>query len=70
MAGKFTFMKIISSLPLQKWGLRGRKTRQREWISLIDRDVIAVVNLNGGRSLHHTTAPQMRDVIPNRWWEL
>jgi len=31
-----------------------------------DRDVIAVVNLNGRGSLTLSTAPQMRDVIPNR----
>ncbi|MQL55604.1 RNA-guided endonuclease TnpB family protein [Acidianus ambivalens] len=31
-----------------------------------DRDVIAVVNLNGRGSLSLSTAPQMRDVIPNR----
>jgi IS605 OrfB family transposase len=34
-----------------------------------DRDVIAVVNLNGSGSLSHSTAHQMRDVAPNRWWE-
>jgi hypothetical protein len=26
-------------------------------------------NLNGGGSLHHLTAHQMRDVATNRWWE-
>ena len=31
-----------------------------------DRDVIAVVNLNGRGSLTLSTAPQMRDVSPNR----
>ena len=31
-----------------------------------DRDVIAVVNLNGRGSLTLSTAPRMRDVIPNR----
>jgi IS605 OrfB family transposase len=31
-----------------------------------DRDVIAVVNLNGRGSLTLSTAPHMRDVIPNR----
>ncbi|MCY0883988.1 MAG: zinc ribbon domain-containing protein, partial [Acidianus infernus] len=31
-----------------------------------DRDVIAVMNLNGRGSLTLSTAPQMRDVIPNR----
>jgi hypothetical protein len=25
--------------------------------------------INGGGSLHRLTAHQMRDVIPNRWWE-
>jgi IS605 OrfB family transposase len=35
-----------------------------------DRDVIAIVNLNGRGSLTPSTAPQMRDVIPNRWGEL
>ena len=34
-----------------------------------DRDVIAVVNLNRRGSLTLSTAPQMRDVIPNRWGE-
>ena len=34
-----------------------------------DRDVIAVVNLNGRGSLTLSTAHQMRDVNPNRWWE-
>jgi len=24
---------------------------------------------NGSGSLSHSTAHQMRDVIPNRWWE-
>jgi len=31
-----------------------------------DRDVIAITNLNGRGSLTLSTAPQMRDVIPNR----
>jgi len=31
-----------------------------------DRDVIAIMNLNGRGSLTLSTAPQMRDVIPNR----
>nr|WP_231136392.1 zinc ribbon domain-containing protein [Acidianus ambivalens] len=31
-----------------------------------DRDVIAIMNLNGRWSLTLSTAPQMRDVIPNR----
>ncbi len=31
-----------------------------------DRDVIAIMNLNGRGSLSLSTAPQMRDVIPNR----
>jgi len=31
-----------------------------------DRDVVAVVNLNGRGSLTLSTVPQMRDVIPNR----
>jgi IS605 OrfB family transposase len=31
-----------------------------------DRDVIAIINLNGRGSLTLSTAPQMRDVIPNR----
>ena len=31
-----------------------------------DRDVIAIVNLNGRGSLTLSTAPQMRDVVPNR----
>jgi hypothetical protein len=26
-------------------------------------------NIYGGGSLCHLTAHQMRDVIPNRWWE-
>jgi IS605 OrfB family transposase len=34
-----------------------------------DRDVIAVVNLNGRGSLTLSTAHQMRDVNPNQWWE-
>jgi len=34
-----------------------------------DRDVIAVVNLNRRGSLTLSTAHQMRDVVPNRWWE-
>jgi IS605 OrfB family transposase len=31
-----------------------------------DRDVIAIINLNGRGSLSLSTAPQMRDVIPNQ----
>ena len=31
-----------------------------------DRDIIAIVNLNGRGSLSLSTAPQMRDVIPNQ----
>ncbi|MEM3344469.1 RNA-guided endonuclease TnpB family protein [Saccharolobus sp.] len=31
-----------------------------------DRDVIAIMNLNGRGSLTLSTAPQMRDVVPNR----
>jgi len=31
-----------------------------------DRDVIAIVNLNGRGSLSLSTAPYMRDVVPNR----
>jgi len=34
-----------------------------------DRDVIAITNLNRRGSLTLSTAPQMRDVNPNRWWE-
>jgi putative transposase len=34
-----------------------------------DRDVIAIVNLNGRGSLTLSSAHQMRDVNPNRWWE-
>ncbi|WCM36906.1 IS200/IS605 family element transposase accessory protein TnpB [Sulfolobus islandicus] len=34
-----------------------------------DRDVVAVVNLNGRGSLALSSAHHMRDVIPNRWWE-
>ena len=34
-----------------------------------DRDVIAIVNLNRRGSLSLSTAHQMRDVAPNRWWE-
>jgi IS605 OrfB family transposase len=34
-----------------------------------DRDVIAITNLNGRGSLTLSTAHQMRDVAPNRWWE-
>ncbi|QXJ32304.1 Transposase [Saccharolobus shibatae] len=34
-----------------------------------DRDVIAVVNLNGRGSLTLSSAHQMRDVAPNQWWE-
>ncbi|MEJ2781459.1 RNA-guided endonuclease TnpB family protein [Stygiolobus sp. CP850M] len=34
-----------------------------------DRDVIAIMNLNGRGSLTLSTAHQMRDVNPNRWWE-
>ncbi|ACR41646.1 transposase, IS605 OrfB family [Sulfolobus islandicus M.16.4] len=34
-----------------------------------DRDVIAIVNLNRRGSLTLSTAHQMRDVNPNRWWE-
>jgi transposase len=30
-----------------------------------NRDIIAIINLNGG-SLSLSTAPQMRDVIPNQ----
>ena len=35
-----------------------------------DRDVIAIVNLNRRGSLTLSSAHQMRDVAPNRWWEL
>jgi transposase len=31
-----------------------------------DRDVIAIINLNGRGSLSLSTAPQMRDVAPNQ----
>jgi IS605 OrfB family transposase len=31
-----------------------------------DRDIIAIINLNGRGSLNLSTAPQMRDVIPNQ----
>jgi putative transposase len=31
-----------------------------------DRDVIAIMNLNGRRSLTLSSAPQMRNVVPNR----
>jgi len=34
-----------------------------------DRDVIAIVNLNRRGSLTLSSAHQMRDVSPNRWWE-
>ncbi|AGJ64077.1 RNA-guided endonuclease TnpB family protein [Saccharolobus islandicus] len=34
-----------------------------------DRDVVAVVNLNGRGSLALSSAHHMRDVVPNRWWE-
>ena len=34
-----------------------------------DRDVIAIVNLNGRGSPTPSSAPQMRDVLLNRWWE-
>ncbi|WP_016730063.1 RNA-guided endonuclease TnpB family protein [Saccharolobus islandicus] len=35
-----------------------------------DRDVIAVMNLNRRGSLTLSSAHHMRDVVPNRWWEL
>jgi transposase len=31
-----------------------------------DRDIIAIINLNGRGSLSLSTAPQMRDVAPNQ----
>ena len=34
-----------------------------------DRDVIAIMNLNRRGSLTLSSAHQMRDVAPNRWWE-
>ncbi|BDB97003.1 RNA-guided endonuclease TnpB family protein [Saccharolobus caldissimus] len=34
-----------------------------------DRDVVAIINLNRRGSLALSSAHQMRDVNPNRWWE-
>jgi len=55
----------------------GRKMREKGYRYLKcpcgyenDRDVIAITNLSGRGSLTLSTAPQMRDVNPNRWGEL
>ncbi|MCG2872300.1 MAG: RNA-guided endonuclease TnpB family protein [Sulfolobales archaeon] len=59
-----------SSVSCPKCGRKMREVSHR-WFKCScgyenDRDVIAVVNLNGRGSLTLSTAPQMRDVIPNR----
>ena len=63
-----------SSVSCPKCGKRMEESGYR-WLKCScgyenDRDVIAITNLNGRGSLTLSTAPQMRDVNPNRWGEL
>jgi len=59
-----------SSVSCPKCGRKMREVSHR-WFKCYcgyenDRDVIAITNLNGRGSLTLSTAPQMRDVVPNR----
>jgi len=62
-----------SSVSCPKCGRKMREVSHR-WFRCScgyenDRDVIAIVNLNRRGSLTPSSAHQMRDVAPNRWWE-
>ena len=62
-----------SSVSCPKCGRKMREVSHR-WFRCScgyenDRDVIAITNLNGRGSLTLSSAHQMRDVAPNRWWE-
>jgi len=62
-----------SSVSCPKCGRKMREVSHR-WFRCScgyenDRDVIAIVNLNRRGSLTPSSAHQMRDVSPNRWWE-
>jgi len=59
-----------SSVSCPKCGQKMREVSHR-WFKCScgyenDRDVVAIVNLNGRGSLALSSAPQMRDVVPNR----